>query len=94
MTLPVALIASGVGFSFAAVTAMAMECFPNSPGTTSAILTLLRGCLITIAISVAGFLYVDQAIEISYAIGSFCLISAAIYFAVTRKLPRSVSIET
>lgn len=88
MTITMTIFASGVGFGFSSITAMAMNLISESSGIASALLTLIRSIFIGISITFASFLYTNKAIEIGYMVVLTCLSSLSLYLIYHYKTKR------
>lgn len=79
LTAAAALYAGGVGFAFSAMTSEAMHMYPETAGTTSAVLSLIRGVLISTCISVSAYVYDGTIISVASSVLVILFLCLMIY---------------
>lgn len=81
-----ALYGAGLGLVFAAVTSENMALSPAPPGTTSAAIAFIRGCLISTIISIESFIRDESILSLSRFIFVLVLIVMGLFLCFRHKL--------
>ena len=80
LTIAAGIYVLGAGLSFIACVALVMNAFPEQRATVSSMITLVRGILLVVCISIGSFFYHGEAVHIAYALILFTVLALALYF--------------